>query len=148
MKGLLTSDRYSDMTISCGTQSWKVHQAIVYRACPLFEKALAGDWKEAQDNTIDMSTHAPWMIDHLVEFIYTGEYSTYQHTTKGDGDVNRDDNSCSTLLTKDQLLHGFDQTELPTAFTTPDISERLTGSGYPNRGLSPDRIREGLWISP
>ncbi|KAK4675113.1 hypothetical protein QC764_501215 [Podospora pseudoanserina] len=33
------------MTISCGTQSRKVHQAIVCPACPLFEKALAGDWK-------------------------------------------------------------------------------------------------------
>ncbi|KAK0660877.1 hypothetical protein QBC41DRAFT_204584, partial [Cercophora samala] len=135
------------MAITCGTQRWNVHRAIVCTFSPFFAAALGGDWKATQDKTVDLPNHAPWMVDRLLDFIYTGKYSTYAHTTKADGDLDADKKYCSPILTRDQLLHGLDQTNLPAAFDSPDISERITSWGHPDRVLIPDRIREGLWIS-
>ncbi|KAK0710531.1 hypothetical protein B0T21DRAFT_254643, partial [Apiosordaria backusii] len=140
------------MTIICGDRTWNVHRAIVCTSCRFFEKALDGNWKAAHDNTINLSVHAPWMIDRLLEFIYTGQYSGYCYTSKPQWDHVGEDldancNKCSTLLTKDQLCHGLDESIVPATFDSPTISERVTSWGFRDSSFSPERIREGLWIS-
>ncbi|KAK4204565.1 hypothetical protein QBC40DRAFT_292739 [Triangularia verruculosa] len=145
----IDNTRYTDMTTTCRGREWKAHRAIVCTSSKYFEAAWNGPWKAGFFGTSGIPTFG---ANELI-FIYTGKYSSYVYTVKTvrQPDVDVDDQVCSPLLTKDELLDSLDEFVLPTAFNDPDISEQVF-SEQNDRGdslvlLSPQRIREGLWIS-
>ena len=85
---------YSDLTIECGSRTWKVHRLIVYSASPFFLKAGEGDFKvrktysqhvpltstkrslsqEGQTKHIKFEEMDPDILDKVLHFIYKRDY--------------------------------------------------------------------------
>lgn len=45
LSGLLGSGKYSDLTLTCGSRSWKVHKGVLCLQSDFFAKACDGDFK-------------------------------------------------------------------------------------------------------
>lgn len=45
LSGLLGSGKYSDLTLTCGSQIWKVHKGVMCLQSDFFAKACDGDFK-------------------------------------------------------------------------------------------------------
>ncbi|KAG7009191.1 hypothetical protein G7Y79_00003g010590 [Physcia stellaris] len=70
------SGSYSDLTIQCGTRTWKVHRLIVYAASNYFFKAGEGDFKEGQTKHIHLQEMDPDILDKVLSYIYKHDYAT------------------------------------------------------------------------
>ena len=96
------SGSYSDLTIQCGTRTWKVHRLLVYAASNYFFKAGEGDFKvnipsnhpyplrcpssqanlfplppqEGQTKHIDLQELDPDILDKVLSYIYKHDYQT------------------------------------------------------------------------
>ncbi|KAI1641163.1 hypothetical protein F4809DRAFT_636933 [Biscogniauxia mediterranea] len=44
-ESLMTSGRFSDVKIICGTRTWMLHRVILTTRCLWFDKALNGEFK-------------------------------------------------------------------------------------------------------
>jgi hypothetical protein len=91
---LLTSGAYSDLTITCGSDTYKVHKNIVCERAEFFARAVnfggevsrlpqhvgdprnvrADTAKEAQTGIIDLPEDEPEVVKLLVQYLYEGEY--------------------------------------------------------------------------
>ena len=45
LSGLLGSGKYSDLTLTCGSRSWKVHKSVLCLQSDFFAKACDGDFR-------------------------------------------------------------------------------------------------------
>ena len=45
LSGLLGSGKYSDLTLTCGSRSWKVHKGVLCLQSDFFAKACDGNFK-------------------------------------------------------------------------------------------------------
>ncbi|CAO2654041.1 Nn.00g107740.m01.CDS01 [Neocucurbitaria sp. VM-36] len=66
---------YTDLTITCGSLIFQVHQLVVCSACDFFNntvKFTAG--KEAEEKCIDLPEDDPEMIRRLISYLYLGNY--------------------------------------------------------------------------
>lgn len=92
---LLGSGKYSDLTLTCGSRSWKVHKGVLCLQSDFFAKACDGDFKvsfarptrpgllltrlqEAHTNTIDLSEDSEFTVAAMVNFMYHGKYDAAQ----------------------------------------------------------------------
>ncbi|KAH4979754.1 hypothetical protein HBH69_185290 [Parastagonospora nodorum] len=76
VKNLLDSGKYSDLTITCGDETHKVHKNIVCTRCGFFERAERfAIGREAAENAISLPEDEPKIIALLLEFLYTSEYT-------------------------------------------------------------------------
>ena len=66
---LYISGIYSDLTIICGDQSFKVHKNILHLQSPYFRKMLSGKFLEAVENTITLHDDRPAYIATLLHYI-------------------------------------------------------------------------------
>ncbi|KAH7366603.1 hypothetical protein BKA66DRAFT_573270 [Pyrenochaeta sp. MPI-SDFR-AT-0127] len=66
---------FTDLTITCRSMTFKVHQVVVCSACDFFRKSLefAGG-KEAVEKCIDLPEDDPEMIRRLIAYLYLGDY--------------------------------------------------------------------------
>ncbi|KAI0419719.1 hypothetical protein F5X98DRAFT_57905 [Xylaria grammica] len=71
--------RFSDLTLSCGDESFKAHRATVCLHSPVMAAALTGQFIEAQTNKIDISFDLP-SVKRLIDFMYTGDYQLSSYT--------------------------------------------------------------------
>ncbi|PVI05400.1 hypothetical protein DM02DRAFT_668342 [Periconia macrospinosa] len=76
IKDLLTSGEYSDLTITCGDDTYKVHKAIVCKRSEFFKRAVSFGGKETEDNLIELKEDEPEVIELLLEYLYSGDYNT------------------------------------------------------------------------
>ena len=93
--GLLGSGKYSDLTLKCGSRSWKVHKSVLCLQSDFFAKACDGTFKvrndgltrsglpltelqEAHTNTIDLSGDNEYTIAAMIHFMYHGNYDAAQ----------------------------------------------------------------------
>ncbi|OAL00252.1 hypothetical protein IQ06DRAFT_347635 [Phaeosphaeriaceae sp. SRC1lsM3a] len=75
LKALLVSGEYSDLEITCGDDSYKVHKAIVCSRSTFFRKAVNFPvGKEAADNSINLSDDDAMVVKLLIDFFYESEY--------------------------------------------------------------------------
>ncbi|CAI6302774.1 unnamed protein product [Periconia digitata] len=78
LKDSLASGEYSDLTITCGKDTYKVHKLIVCQQSKFFKGAMTFPGKEAQNNSIDLSDDEPDIIRILMNYLYSGNYETVQ----------------------------------------------------------------------
>ncbi|KAF4946242.1 hypothetical protein FGADI_11319 [Fusarium gaditjirri] len=87
------SGEFTDFTLACDGRDIKVHKIIICSQSPVFRAACAGQFKvgsfegaytpdsvsdklqEAFSGTYDLSSHQPDMIQLMVDYLYTGDYS-------------------------------------------------------------------------
>ncbi|KAH8701349.1 hypothetical protein GQ44DRAFT_732969 [Phaeosphaeriaceae sp. PMI808] len=75
VKSLLSLGKYSDLTITCGSDVYSVHKAIVCPLSDFFEKAeMFPVGKEAAEAKIDLPDDDPEAIKLLISFFYEAEY--------------------------------------------------------------------------
>ena len=53
-----------------------VHASVVCKRSKFFEKAIGGDWKEAQDKSVDLSEDDPTIFSLYVQLLYKGTIPT------------------------------------------------------------------------
>ncbi|KAF2279790.1 uncharacterized protein EI97DRAFT_371456, partial [Westerdykella ornata] len=71
---LRASGEYSDLIITCGSEHFKVHKAIVCTRSGFFACALRFPGKESQENKIDLPEDEPHIIELMLQYIYEGDY--------------------------------------------------------------------------
>ncbi|KAF2846094.1 hypothetical protein T440DRAFT_511103 [Plenodomus tracheiphilus IPT5] len=74
MRGFLTSGAFSDLTIVCGMDSYKVHKVIVCGRADFLARAERFGGKESQSGTIELPEDEPAVVKLLVQYLYEGEY--------------------------------------------------------------------------
>ncbi|KAH8654087.1 hypothetical protein BGZ60DRAFT_519551 [Tricladium varicosporioides] len=72
---MLASGRYSDLTIKCKGLIFKVHRAIVCLQSTRLAAAVDGNLKEGVTAEIDLSGNEPHIVENMLKFMYTSEYS-------------------------------------------------------------------------
>ncbi|KAH8807751.1 BTB/POZ protein [Xylogone sp. PMI_703] len=84
---LLSSAEYSDLTLKCQGEIFKVHKAVVCFQSPVLAAALRGDFKEAKTNMIDIASFDVRTTRCMVEFMYTGDYQIRKSKMRTDEDL-------------------------------------------------------------
>ncbi|OBT61034.1 hypothetical protein VE03_09604 [Pseudogymnoascus sp. 23342-1-I1] len=70
----LVSGEYSDLTITCGSMTWKVHRVIICPRSPVLKSACTRGFKEATTMIINLKDDNPFAVNLMVDFLYTGDY--------------------------------------------------------------------------
>ncbi|KAM0239509.1 hypothetical protein ACHAP5_008299 [Fusarium lateritium] len=83
MSTLLGNDKFSDMTIICGGREFKAHRAVVCTQSSFFDKAMTSNFKEATSRVVELPEDDPDVVEHFLEFLYTGTYSDGVNSTWG-----------------------------------------------------------------
>ncbi|KAF5569597.1 hypothetical protein FPANT_13896, partial [Fusarium pseudoanthophilum] len=74
LANLLKTGKYSDLTISCGNDQYRVHKAIICPRSNFFEAAFSGEFKEAQTGEIDLPDDDPVAVKMMIEYLYHDTY--------------------------------------------------------------------------
>ncbi|KAG4277783.1 hypothetical protein FPRO04_07026 [Fusarium proliferatum] len=77
---LLFDGAYSDISIVCGGREFKVHRAIVCTQCEWFAEAFTTPPKKRTIRSLTLDED-PEVFQHLLEFLYTGTYTTQKPMT-------------------------------------------------------------------
>ncbi|KAF4443092.1 hypothetical protein FACUT_1646 [Fusarium acutatum] len=71
---LLKTGDYSDLTISCGQDQYRVHKAIICPRSHFFEAACSGEFKEGQKGEIDLPDDDPVAERMMIQYLYHDTY--------------------------------------------------------------------------
>ncbi|KAF2181007.1 hypothetical protein K469DRAFT_455004, partial [Zopfia rhizophila CBS 207.26] len=67
---LWSSTQLSNLIVTCGTQTWNVHRAIVCARSRWFEKACCGEFEESHSRNISIKGQEPHAIERMLKFMY------------------------------------------------------------------------------
>ncbi|KAK5113317.1 hypothetical protein LTR85_010934 [Meristemomyces frigidus] len=72
VKELYATGIYSDLTISCGARTFKVHKSILHPQSSVFRTLLSGNFKEAspEQGTITLNDDDPKVLQVLLHHLY------------------------------------------------------------------------------
>ncbi|KAH8728872.1 hypothetical protein GQ44DRAFT_737104 [Phaeosphaeriaceae sp. PMI808] len=73
----LQSGNYSDLTVTCGQDIYKVHKVIVCSRTVFFANAIKFPGKESKEATVDLPEDEPEVIKLLMQYLYEGEYQPF-----------------------------------------------------------------------
>jgi len=79
LKGLLISGEHSDLTITCGSDSYKIHKNIACSRVGFFAGAENFGGKETNEASIDLPDDEPAIVKLLIQYIYEAEYDPVFH---------------------------------------------------------------------
>ncbi|GKU07565.1 kelch 21 [Fusarium langsethiae] len=82
---------FTDFTFICEGGDIKVHKVIICSQSTVFRAACAGQFKESLSGTYNLMSDQPDMVQLMVDYLYTGDYSVDM-----DG-PNEDDASCVSI---------------------------------------------------
>ncbi|KAF6235108.1 hypothetical protein HO173_006735 [Letharia columbiana] len=71
---LWTSQKYSDMTIRCGSKEYKVHRSVICPRSTFFAAACNGEFMEAKSATITMNDDDLQAVENMLLYLYTLDY--------------------------------------------------------------------------
>ncbi|KAH6840411.1 hypothetical protein B0T12DRAFT_459647 [Alternaria alternata] len=74
LKGFLKSGAYSDLTIACGSDTYKVHKVIICGRADFFARTLSFGGKESESGIVDLPEDEPTIVKLLIQYLYEGEY--------------------------------------------------------------------------
>ncbi|GIZ43644.1 hypothetical protein CKM354_000686100 [Cercospora kikuchii] len=78
LKDFHRQDKLTDFVIVCGDRKWNVHRFVLALHSDVLRRACSSGFKEAHERLIDLSAdHDPVVIEALVEYMYTFNYSVY-----------------------------------------------------------------------
>lgn len=69
---LFENGQFSDFTINVKDREFKIHKAILAARSPVFASMLQHDFKEKQDNTVDLSDYDPDVFEDFLGYLYSG----------------------------------------------------------------------------
>ncbi|KAK8023842.1 hypothetical protein PG993_011908 [Apiospora rasikravindrae] len=72
-KELYKNELFADAELVAGDEKWPIHKGILCTRSKWFKKALAGPFKEATTNKVDITGHDPKYVDLVLRFLYTGQ---------------------------------------------------------------------------
>ncbi|CAI6302668.1 unnamed protein product [Periconia digitata] len=73
IKELLVSEKFSDVTVLCGADKYKLHKAIMCTQVPFFASAIRFK-KEGKDAIIELHGEDPLAVAAVVDFVYKSDY--------------------------------------------------------------------------
>ncbi|KAI4915020.1 hypothetical protein J4E90_005057 [Alternaria incomplexa] len=73
-KNLLASGEFSDLTVTCGPDSYKVHKNVVCSRAEFFSRAVKFGGKETEQGSVDLPEDEPAIVKLMMQYIYEGEY--------------------------------------------------------------------------
>ncbi|KNG50713.1 hypothetical protein DDE82_003395 [Stemphylium lycopersici] len=73
-KDLLASGAFSDLTLTCGADTYRVHKNIVCSRADFFARAVKFGGKETEQGQVDLPDDEPFIVKLLIQYIYEGEY--------------------------------------------------------------------------
>ncbi|OXV07290.1 hypothetical protein Egran_04945 [Elaphomyces granulatus] len=74
LTGLFQKPKYSDLTIICGSHTFKVHRCIVCPRSDFFARACDGKFKEASSGIVELHEQ-PLLVEKMLEYLYTLDYT-------------------------------------------------------------------------
>ncbi|KAF2846095.1 hypothetical protein T440DRAFT_522029 [Plenodomus tracheiphilus IPT5] len=74
VKELLISGNFSDLTVICGTDVYKVHEVIVCSPTDFFARAVKFGGTGTERNEVQLPDDEPAMIKLFMQYLYEGEY--------------------------------------------------------------------------
>ncbi|KAF5631134.1 amino acid transport gap1 [Fusarium tjaetaba] len=74
LANLLQTGDYSDLTITCGKDQYRVHKAIICPRSNFFKAACDGKFKEAQTGEIDLPDDDPTAVRMMIQYLYHDTY--------------------------------------------------------------------------
>ena len=69
---MFADEIFTDLTIKCGGEEFKVHKAVLASQSPVFRRMLESDMKEQKTNVIEISDVDPMVMSDLLTYLYTG----------------------------------------------------------------------------
>ncbi|KAF5680539.1 hypothetical protein FDENT_8361 [Fusarium denticulatum] len=81
LKEYHNSDALSDVIVTCDGQEFKAHRVILSAHSKCFAKALTGDWKESSERKIDIKDFDPSIVEAMLRFVYSFEYTNTYGTS-------------------------------------------------------------------
>ncbi|KAI0424161.1 hypothetical protein F5Y09DRAFT_348008 [Xylaria sp. FL1042] len=75
LEQLLGSGDYSDLTLVCKGEEFRVHKAIVCSQSPMIATAVAGHFKEARTATMEVDFDLE-ILKCMLDYMYKGKYDT------------------------------------------------------------------------
>ncbi|KAF2464243.1 uncharacterized protein BDR25DRAFT_242779, partial [Lindgomyces ingoldianus] len=66
--------QYSDLTVTCGSDTFLVHKAFVCHSSTFFQKACQFPGKEAENDHVQLHDEDPDMARRMITFFYLGDY--------------------------------------------------------------------------
>ncbi|TVY90574.1 hypothetical protein LAWI1_G002952 [Lachnellula willkommii] len=81
---MYSSGKYSDMTIICKGKTFKVHQCIVCLQSKPLAAAMDGKFKEGTSKEIDLEDDQPDIVEKMLLYMYTSDYSDGIQPTTAD----------------------------------------------------------------
>ncbi|KAH6640171.1 hypothetical protein F5144DRAFT_87652 [Chaetomium tenue] len=79
LASLYGDEKYTDLTVTCGGQTFRLHRAVICSQSPFFEKACSGNFVEAATGRVDLTQEDPEIFAKFVRFVYTGNYNDEDH---------------------------------------------------------------------
>ena len=73
MKMMFNDKLFTDLTIKCGGEEFKVHKAVLASQSPVFRRMLESDMKEQRTNVIEITDVNPQVMSDLLAYLYTGD---------------------------------------------------------------------------
>ncbi|KAI9695903.1 MAG: hypothetical protein M1836_006020 [Candelina mexicana] len=77
MEGLLSifkSGEYSDFTIICGSDTYKVHRAVICPRSTFFASACNGKFKESKDSELTLNDNDRFAVGAMLSYLYSFDY--------------------------------------------------------------------------
>jgi len=71
---LLSSGEYSDLTVHCEGNTWKVHKLVMCTHSKFFVKACGGEFMEAKSGEIKLAGDEPLVVEAMLQALYEGDY--------------------------------------------------------------------------
>ncbi|KAF5250089.1 hypothetical protein FANTH_4642 [Fusarium anthophilum] len=99
------SGEFTDFTFACNGRNIEVHKIIICSQSPVFRAACAGQFKEAFSGTYDLTSHQPDMVQLMVDYLYTGDYSIDMNETNETNETNTTSNSGA--LSTHAIMYAF-----------------------------------------
>ncbi|SCV36009.1 uncharacterized protein FFB14_05854 [Fusarium fujikuroi] len=81
LKEYHNSETLSDVIVTCDGQEFKAHRVILSAHSKCFAKALNGEWKESSERKIEIKDFDPSIVEAMLRFIYSFEYTNTYGTS-------------------------------------------------------------------